>query len=133
MVKQDVNVSVEKQKQNGEYSMYSPAADYDPAELEKDELLRLIKKFVLKGKGTSEDRRESSYGTKGTQLTDEYYNLNELKVKYKDFILTNKKTIFKDFTLPEVQSFLNTVDKNWRTGGRRRTRNRIRKYKSKRV
>ena len=59
---------------------YSPAADYDPAELEKEELVRLIQKFVLKGKGTSEDRRESSYGTQGTQLTDEYYKLNELKV-----------------------------------------------------
>jgi len=94
----------------------------------------LIQKFVLKGKGTSEDKRESSYGIQGTQLTDEYYKLNELKVKYKDFILTNKKTIFKDFTLPEVQTFLNSVDKDWRTkGGRRRTRNRRRKYKSKRV
>ena len=71
-VKQDVNVNVEKQ--NDVYSMHSPAADYDPAELEKAELERLIKKFVLKG----EYRREFSYGT---QLTDEYYNLQILKVK----------------------------------------------------
>ena len=85
------------------YSMhYSPAADYDPAELEKEELVRLIQKFVLKGKGTSEDRRESSYGT---QLTDEYYKLNELKVKHKDFILTNKTTLFGDLTHQKFNRF----------------------------
>lgn len=132
MVKQDVNVNVEKQ--NDVYSMFSPAADDDPAELEKEELTRLIKKLIIKGKGISEDKRESSYGIQGTQLTDEYYKLKELKVKYKDFILTNKTVIFGEQPYsPEVQTFLNSVDKNWRTGGRRRTRNRRRKYKSKRV
>ena len=57
--------------------MHSPAADEDHAERETEELERLIKKFVLKG----EDRREFSYGTQGTQLTDEYYILQILKVK----------------------------------------------------
>jgi len=111
---------------------YSPTADYDPAELEKEELERLIKKLIIKG--TSEDRRESSYGIHGTQLTDEYYKLILLKMAHKDFILTNKTALFGEQPYsPELQSFLNSIDKNWRTGGRLTRKNRRRKYKSKRV
>ena len=114
--------------------MFSPAADDDPDELEKEELRRLINKLIIEGKGNTSHRRESSYGIKGTQLTDEHFTLNFLKMKHKDFILTNKTVIFGNQPyLPEVQGFLNSVDKDWQKGsGRRRTRNRRRKHKTKR-
>jgi hypothetical protein len=78
VVKQDVNVNVEK---HGVYSMhYSPAADDDPDELEKEELERLINELILNGKGKTSNRRESSFGIQGTQLTNDHYTLNFLKM-----------------------------------------------------
>jgi hypothetical protein len=107
--------------------MFSPAADYDDTEREKSILSDLIKRFIV-GK---EEKRESSYGILGTQLKDDYYQLDTLKKKYPEFILTNKTVLLGDLIDPKIQTFLNSVDKDWRTKGgrRRRTRNRRKKNK----
>ena len=99
-------------------------SDQDHTENEKEELERLIQKLIIEKK----EPIYRSFFEKGDRET-----LNELKKTYKTFILANKTVFFGNppFT-DDVQSFLNSVDKDWRTkGGRRRTRNR-RKYKTKR-
>jgi hypothetical protein len=106
--------------------MFSPSADYDPAEREKGILSDLIKRFIV----YKEEKREPSYGILGTQLKDDYYQLDTLKKKYPEFILTNKTALLGDVSDPEKQSFLNSVDSKWREKGGRRT-NRLKKTKTK--
>jgi len=115
--------------------MFSPSADSDPAEREKEILSSLIKRFIV----DKEDKNQPSLGrfligNNAREPKDDYLELNRLKQVYPEFILTNKTVLLGDLSDPEKQSFLNSVDKNWRTkGGRRRTRkSRRRKYKTKR-
>jgi len=101
------------------------AADQDHTEREKEELERLIKKLIK----DKEEPIYRSFTVKGDRET-----LNELKQTYKNYILANKTAIFGDPPYSaEIQGFLNTVDKDWRTkGGRRRTRNRRKNKYTKR-
>jgi hypothetical protein len=114
--------------------MFSPAADSDPAEREKEILSSLIKRFIV----DKEDKNQPSLGrfligNNSREPKDDYLELNRLKEVYPAFILANKNILLgPDLTDSEKQSFLNSVDKDWRTKGGRRTRNRRKNKKTKR-
>lgn len=113
--------------------MFSPAADSDPAEREKEILSSLIKRFIV----DKEDKNQPSLGrfligNNSREPKDDYLELNRLKEVYPAFILANKNILLGDLTDSEKQSFLNSVDKDWRTKGGRRTRNRRKNKKTKR-
>lgn len=106
---------------------FSQTTDFDHTEREKEQLGMLIQKLIIK----KEEPIYRSFWVKGDRET-----LNDLKIKYKEFILANKIIFFgyPPFN-DDIQGFLNSVDKEWRTkGGRRRksVRHRTRKYKTKR-
>jgi len=114
--------------------MFSPAADSDPAEREKEILSSLIKRFIV----DKEDKNQPSLGrfligNNAREPKDDYLELNRLKQVYPEFILTNKTVLLGDLTDPEKQSFLNSVDKDWRTKGGRRTNRRKTKKTKRRV
>ena len=113
--------------------MFSPATDFDPAEREKEILSSLIKRFIV----DKEDKNQPSLGrfligNNAREPKDDYLELNRLKQVYPEFILTNKTVLMGDLTDPEKQSFLNSVDKDWRTKGgmkRRKTKTKTKKTK----
>jgi len=115
--------------------MFSPAADFDPAEREKEILSSLIKRFIV----DKEDKNQPSLGrfligNNAREPKDDYLELNRLKQVYPEFILTNKTVLLGDLTDPEKQSFLNSVDKDWRTKGgmkRRKTKTKTKTKKTK--
>ena len=112
--------------------MFSPAADFDPAEREKEILSSLIKRFIV----DKEDKNQSSLGrfligNNAREPKDDYLELNRLKQVYPAFILANKNILLGPDLDPEKQSFLNSVDKDWRTKGGRRRRTNRRKTKNK--
>lgn len=120
--------------------MFSPAADYDDSEREKEVLSTLIKRFVV----DKEDKNQPSWGKfigkNSREPKDDYLELNRLKQLYPGFILTNKNALLgQDLTDAVKQSFLNSVDKDWRTkeGGTakkgRRTKNRRKNKKTKKM
>ena len=112
--------------------MFSPTADFDPAEREKEILSNLIKRFIV----DKEDKNQSSLGrfligNNAREPKDDYLELNRLKQIYPAFILANKNSLLGPDLDSEKQSFLNSVDKDCRTKGGRRTNRRKKNKKSK--